>query len=226
MGKRGPQPKGKVKLEWSPEFAYAIGLLVTDGCLSSNGRHILFVSKDLQQIRNFMNCLSLEDIKIGKAVSGYLGKRAYRVQFGDILFYRFLESIGLSSAKSKTIGVVEIPDEYFFDYLRGCFDGDGCFYSYWDPRWRSSHMFYIEFISASKRHMDWLQKELSEKIGLKGHITKDGKGSTYQLKYAKREALAIISKMYYTHGVVCLSRKKIKIEKALAVETKQQKRYS
>lgn len=54
---------------------------------------------------------------------------------------------------------MKIPGKYFFDYLRGCFDGDGCFYSYWDPRWRSSHMFYLEFISASKNHIDWLQKK-------------------------------------------------------------------
>jgi len=29
MGLRGPKPKGKVKLEWSANFAYAIGLLAT-----------------------------------------------------------------------------------------------------------------------------------------------------------------------------------------------------
>jgi hypothetical protein len=226
MGKRGPKPKGKVELKWSPEFAYAIGLLVTDGCLSKNGRHILFVSKDDEQIQNFLDCLYIKDIKIGKTFSGYKGSWAYRVQFGDILFYKFLESIGLTSAKSKTIGRIDIPKEYFFDFLRGCFDGDGCFYSYWDPRWRSSHMFYIEFISASKNHIDWLQSELFVKLGVKGHIGKDGRGATYQMKYAKKEALVIIKKMYYTRRVVCLSRKRVKVEKALAVEKKQQRRYS
>ena len=47
----------------------------------------------------------------------------------------------------------------------------------------------------------------------------------FQLKYAKKEALEIIKKMYYNPKVVCLSRKKIKIEKALKVEEKQQKLY-
>lgn len=46
------KPKGKVKIEWNENFAYAIGLIVTDGSLSIDGRHINFTSKDLEQIQN------------------------------------------------------------------------------------------------------------------------------------------------------------------------------
>jgi hypothetical protein len=28
MGKRGQKPKGKIKIKWSANFAYAIGLLI------------------------------------------------------------------------------------------------------------------------------------------------------------------------------------------------------
>lgn len=226
MGKRGPKPKGKVKIKWSANFAYAIGLLVTDGCLYNNGRHMSLTSKDLEQAENFKKCLGLK-VKIGLKSSGLTKeKKYYHVQFGDVNLYKFLLSIGLSAAKSKTIGGVDIPDEYFFDYLRGCFDGDGCFYSYWDPRWRSSHMFYLEFVSASKKHIVWLQGELEVRIEAKGHITNDGRMRTKQLKYAKKEALEIIKKMYYTPRVICLSRKRLKIKKALEIEKRQQKAYT
>lgn len=225
MKKRGARPKGKVKIEWSSNFAYAIGLIVTDGCLYNDGRHMSLTTKDIQQARNFKKCLGIT-VKIGLKASGSSKeKKYYHVQFGDVNFYKFLESIGLSKAKSKTIGVVDIPTEYFFDYLRGCFDGDGCFYSYWDPRWRSSHMFYMEFISASKSHIDWLQKELEGKINIVGHITRGGKKICYQLKYAKKEAIVVIEKMYYNPTVICLSRKYQKIQKALKVEKKQQLAY-
>lgn len=123
----------KVKIKWSPEFAYAIGLIATDGNLSKDGRHMTLVSKDMEQIENFISCLGLRGQKIGEHMSG-LGKSALRIQFGDVLFHSFLRSIGLTPAKSKTIGPVDIPKKYFFDYLRGCFDGDGYSYSYWDPR--------------------------------------------------------------------------------------------
>ena len=141
MGKRGPKPKGKVKIKWSANFAYAIGLLVTDGCLSTDSRHIVFVSKDKDQIENFLFCLDLKT-KIGKKNRNRKNE-AYQTQFGDVLFFKFLESIGLSQAKSLTVGKIDVPDKYFFDFLRGCFDGDGYSYSYWDPRWRSSFMFYV-----------------------------------------------------------------------------------
>lgn len=212
-------------MKWRPELAYATGLMVTDGNLSSNRRHLTFVSKDMEQIKNFMECLGLK-VKIGETISGYTGRPTHRVQFGDVEFYAFLISIGLMPAKSKIIREVQIPPEYFWDYLRGAFDGDGCFYSYWDPRWRSSHMYYLTFASASKGHISWLREEIYKFLGINGHISKSKhKGSIYSLRYAKKEALVIIKKMYYNRRVVCLSRKKKKIEKALAIEKKQQKLY-
>jgi len=225
MGKRGTKPRGKVKIEWSSNFAYAIGLLVTDGCLYNDERHMSLTTKDIEQAKNFKKCLGIT-VKIGLKSSGSAKEKKYHhVQFGDVKFYNFLLSIGLTQAKSKTIGAIIIPNEYFFDYLRGCFDGDGCFYSYWDPRWRSSHMFYLEFISASKEHVDWLQKEINSRVGVAGHIVSGGR-VCYQLKYAKKEAVVVIRKMYYNPSVTCLSRKKSKIEKALEIERKQQLTYT
>src|SRR4051812_25204854 len=100
MGKRGPQPKGKVQIQWSANFAYAIGLLVADGCLYNDGRHICFVSKDKEQVENYMNCLKI-NAKIGASSSGHKGREAFRVQISDVLFYEFLISVGVTSAKSK-----------------------------------------------------------------------------------------------------------------------------
>jgi len=219
MGKRGPKPKNEINLTWRPELAYAIGLLVTDGNVSKDGRHIIFVSKDIQQINNFNKCLGIKP-KLGRAISGYDGKSAHRVQFGNVIFYNFLLSIGIMPAKSKIISEILLPDKYFFDFLRGCFDGDGCFYSYWDKRWRSSFMFYIEFVSASKKHIDWLRSEVLKKLGISGHVTKGKTSSVYQLKFAKAESLKLLAKLYYNPQVVCLSRKRKKIEEALAVVDK------
>ncbi len=221
----GIKPKGKVKLVWSANFAYAIGLLASDGCLSSDGRHILFVSKDEEQCKNYMKSLGVK-VLVGTTSSGYKNKKAFRVQFSDVLFYRFLLGIGLTPAKSKTIGEIKVPEKYFFDFLRGSFDGDGCFYSYWDKRWKSSHMFYVTFSSASLLHIEWLRKQINKNNNISGHVSKAySESSIYSLRYAKKETLVIIKKMYYNHKVICLGRKKVKIQKALATEEKQQKQY-
>lgn len=217
MGKRGPKPKGKVKIRWSSNFAYAIGLLVSDGCLSSNGRHITLVSKDKEMLINFMKALNIT-AKIGETHSGYKRKRAFRVQFGDVLFYQFLQSIGLMKNKSKVIGKINVPSKYFFDFLRGSFDGDGCTHSYMDPRWRSSFMFYTIFVSASKRHIDWLQLNIKKHIGIKGHVTGSyKKGAVFQLKYAKKESLKVWRKMYHKKDLLSLSRKRLKINAVLRI---------
>jgi hypothetical protein len=58
MAKRGRKPK-RTSIEWSHEFSYAIGLISTDGSLSSDGRHIVMVSKDLEQLINIKQCLRI-----------------------------------------------------------------------------------------------------------------------------------------------------------------------
>ncbi|MEK7604407.1 MAG: hypothetical protein AAB442_01260 [Patescibacteria group bacterium] len=215
MGKSGPKPKGKVKITWSANFAYALGLIASDGCLAG-GRHIVLVSKDTEQLENFMKALAIT-VPIGKTASGYNGNIASKVQFSDVLFYNFLETIGLMPRKSKIIGEIQIPAKYFFDFLRGSFDGDGCTYSYWDPRWKSSFMFYTTFVSASYKHIEWLRDEIHAQLGIRGHLTGDGKRVIFQLKYAKADSLKLLRKMYYSKKVLCLSRKRLKIEKMLGI---------
>ncbi|MEK9194784.1 MAG: LAGLIDADG family homing endonuclease [Patescibacteria group bacterium] len=212
----GKKPKAHISKVWSSDLAYAVGLLATDGSLSRDGRHIDLTSTDKEQLKNLLSCLDIDN-KIGRKFSGSSKKPCWRIQFGDVLFYRFLMDIGLTPAKSKTMGGLTIPHRYFFDVLRGEFDGDGTFYSYWDKRWKSSFMFYVVFISASRDHIEWLRKELFSRLCVNGHITHDDHKSTYQLKYAKREGLQILKNMYYNSDLVCLKRKRLKVEKALGI---------
>src|SRR5665213_3288767 len=214
MGKRGPKPKGKVSLVWSPDLAYAIGLLVTDGSLSKDGRHIVFTSKDKEQIGNFMRALKIENV-IGSTASGYTENRALRVQFGDVIFYRFLLDIGLMPNKSKVINKIKIPSIFFFDFLRGVFDGDGSIYSYMDKRWRSSFMYYVSFASASPEFIQWLQVVIESHLHFRGHITSAKGHATLQLKYAKADSLKLMRRMYASKRSIHLSRKRLNVERIL-----------
>lgn len=213
----GIKPQRKVKIRWSANFAYAIGLITTDGSLSKDGRHISLISKDIIQLKNCLKCLHIK-VKIGIHNAGSdVGSRVFRIQFGDVVFYRFLEEIGLMPNKSKIMGALKIPKKYFFDFLRGHFDGDGSFYSYWDPRWRSSFMYYTAFVSASLKHVGWIREEIFRRLKIKGHITRDGQQSTNQLKFAKKDSLKLLKKLYQTAGCTHLPRKYLKIQKALGI---------
>ena len=215
MTKRGPKPKGKVKIEWSANFAYAIGLIATDGCVSKDGRHVEFTSIDIDQITNLKYCLGISVRTTMK--SNGRGSWAYRLQWSDIPFVVFLDSIGIFPAKSLIMSEVKIPEQYFFDFLRGCMDGDGSSYGYWDKRWKSSYMFYIEVSSASLKFIDWLKYCIKSMSGVVGHVTRSrGHNVCYQLKYSKHEAVKLYNKMY-SDNCICLARKKLKINGFLAI---------
>ena len=215
MAKRGPKPSGKVKIKWSPEFAYAIGLLTADGCLSKDGRHIDLTSKDRAQIVLFKKCLGLTTKVSAKNSSA--GNKAYHTQFGDVLFYRFLESIGLTPAKSKTISSVLVPSQYFLDFLRGYFDGDGSSYSYYDPTYKKSYRFYISFTSASPTFFDWLRAEIDNVLGIHGYLGYNRNNPYVQLKFSKKETLLLAEGMYYAKDLPCLKRKHLKIMKSMRI---------
>jgi hypothetical protein len=136
------------------------------------------------------------------------------IQFGNVGLYNWLTGIGLTPRKSLTLGPIDVPKQYFIDFARGCFDGDGTIYSYMDPRWANSHMFYISYVSASKNFTDWLQNQFKDTINIRGHIvtTKHKtKHTIYQLRFAKKESLVLIKKMYYSKQIPCLERKRNKI---------------
>lgn len=219
MGKRGPQPyKGTPIHRWTHKLAYAVGLITTDGCLSSDGRHIDFTSKDKDLVVTFRKCLGLTN-RIGRKTSGYTGKKDYfRVQFGDVRFYAWLIELGLSPHKSKTLGPLKIPDRVFFHFLRGCFDGDGSIYAFWDPRWHSSYMFYTQFVSASRPHLEWLQHTIERLAHARGRIQKTVRA--HQLVFAKAATRVISQKMYPRSDVPHLERKLRKTLKIFATDEK------
>lgn len=223
MGKRGPKPKGKVKIAWSRNFAYAIGLIVTDGNLSPDGRHISFTSIDKEMVDNYQKALKISYNYCMKGPKTDPVKKYYVIQIGDVLFYKFLQSIGLTPNKSKTIGEINIPIKYIRDFLRGSFDGDGCSYSYWDKRWKSSFLLYLSFCSASEKHIMWLKSIIYEHIGIKGHISKSKKRSYYQLRFAKNESIKLFNYMYKDKKSLYLSRKYLKIRECLAIVKLQDK---
>jgi hypothetical protein len=206
-----------IGIRWNSNLAYAIGLIATDGCLSKDGRHIDFTSKDLEQINNFLKAInSSKTIKIGTKYSSYNPTGIYyHVQFSNVRLYRFLIDIGLTPNKSKTLGILKIPNKYFIDFLRGSLDGDGCTYSYSDPRWKSSFQLYTRFISASREHLEWLNSQIILLYGIKGTINLNGRA--YSLEFAKYNSLILLKRIYYKKKLIYLKRKYSKIIKALSI---------
>lgn len=197
------KPRGKVKIEWSVDFAYAIGLITSDGNLSSDGRHINFTSYDYELVQHFKIILNLTNTIGKKARGGSREKKYFVIQFGDVLFYKFLNSIGLTANKSKSIGQLSIPEEFFFDFFRGCLDGDGSINTFKHPE--SIHpQLRVRLCSASKRFLEWLQREFLKR-GISGYINKTR--DIYSLIFATESSRKVIFQIYYPDVQYFLQRK-------------------
>lgn len=194
----------KVIYSWTPDIAYLVGLFASDGCLINDNRHLNITSKDLEIITITKSILNI-NVKVVTKISGY-GGQAYHLSFSNVALYDFLLKIGLTPAKSKTIGSILVPDEYYADFFRGYFDGDGTIYGYWDTRWRSSLMYYTEIISASPSFLVWLQAQNVRLFNTSPGKIKPGTRAD-KLSYAKTDSQLLFKRIYYRTDLPKLTRK-------------------
>ena len=107
--------------DWTPELAYIVGLMVTDGNLSKDKRHMSMRSSDLDLLNTFKICLNLKN-KISQTKNdGYAKRPCYRIQFGNVQLFQWFEQIGIFPNKTYTIGEIKIPDKYFRDFFKRAF---------------------------------------------------------------------------------------------------------
>lgn len=200
---------------WTAAIAYAVGLLATDGNLRQDGRHLAMTSKDADVLVTFRRCLRLR-ASITPTMSG-LGRWYWHIQWSDRMLHEWLVGIGLTPAKSLTLGPLAIPDECFADFFRGCIDGDGSICTYTDryhtpknPRYVYQRL-YVSLVSASPAFVRWLQERVEALTGLRGsvgHTRRKGKRTMWHVRYAKNESIALLRWMYYARGLPALIRKR------------------
>jgi len=202
--------KKTIDTTWSPSFAYTIGIIATDGNLSPDGRHINITSKDSQLLETIKSIMNLKN-KIGRKGSGSsVGKKYFCLQFGNIDFYRFLLQIGLTPAKSKTLGALSIPDAYFFDFFRGCIDGDGSISITFHPESKHPQL-KIRLVSASEAFVLWIKETITRQLEMMGGWIYKSPQKMYTLSYGKADSIRLINSMY-GYNVPCLERKRILAE--------------
>ena len=213
---RGPFVDRDRNFVWSPELAYAVGLIATDGNLSPDGRHITVTSKDRDLLETLRDCLSITT----SITASFNPRMVYRLAWSDRYFYDCLLSIGLMPAKSLRLGPLTIPDAYLADFMRGCVDGDGSIITYTDryntvksEKYIYERLFVV-LVSASGPFLDWVQASIMRLTGLHGACFSrepgNGRNTMWTLKFAKYDSIRLLNWMYYTPTLPCLARKRAK----------------
>lgn len=208
------------KIIWTENIAYAVGVIASDGNLSKSRKRVQLKCADFELVSNLKKSLNIkEDIKTTKTKTG---RTHYYIMFTQPAFYDFLISIGIGPKKSHSIKHVLVPKKFFNDFLRGLFDGDGTFYTFWDTRWKNSFGYQISFSSASKAFISWLKKENTKNFSVKGFIRK-GK-NVYNLRYVKGDTRNLFKMMYYDKRSLSLARKRVKMIEAFKKEEDMKKK--
>lgn len=107
---------------WTPQMAWVLGLLYTDGHIEQTGHKVCLTSNDLVVLHNVRELL------------GYTGpiRKVNSTKAGRITICRKtlcddLRRLGMFPAKSNSVTFPAMPDSMVRHFLRGCWDGDGCF---------------------------------------------------------------------------------------------------
>lgn len=187
-----PQKRKDLKIEGA-NLWYLVGLIATDGCLCSDGRHIDITSKDFQFLQAIKDTAGIKN-RIGTKYNGK-NQKCFHIQVGNKNLYEFLLSIGLTQNKSLTLSALDIPNQYFVDFLRGVIDGDGCIRSWIHPTNRGEQ-WSLRIYSGSKEFIDWLNHTITWLLEVYGKIHKNG-DSVWVLKYGKMAAREIARQCYY-----------------------------
>jgi hypothetical protein len=122
-------------------------------------------------------------------------QKYFHIQIGNKNFYDFLLSIGLSQNKSLTLGALEIPNQYFVDFLRGVIDGDGCIRGWIHPT-NQREQWSLRIYSGSEEFIKWLNSATEQLLKVFGKIHKNA-SNTWVLKYGKMVAKEISRQCYY-----------------------------
>jgi hypothetical protein len=221
----GPRSAGQAAsgpLPWTADRAYAVGLIATDGNLSRKAGRLTITSNDVDLLSTVRRRLDL-CAPIRPHRGGY-GYRCHRLAWSDIRFYNWLLDLGLTPAKSLTLGPLAIPDNYFADFLRGCIDGDGSVLVYTD-RYHSDknaryvyERLYVSLVSASPAFVSWIQASAHHLLGVRGAISRTSGGerrAIWKVRYAKEESICLLRAIYYAPDVCCLWRKRAVAERFL-----------
>lgn len=195
---------------WSADMAYILGFLYADGNIVQTKRGTHFValySADKEILEAVLRCFqSNHRLGARKSLTGCV----YRIQIGSKEWFKDLGELGLFPNKTKRMQLPVLPAQFFGDFVRGYFDGDGNVWTGFIHKDRASpsSTLRVSFTSGSPEYLLSLLEALKLR-GIAGGSIFDSKIRHFsRLTFSLRDALKLYEIMYNAPHKLYLKRKK------------------
>lgn len=187
----------------SSEKAYWLGFIVADGCIINNASDmklsVTLCIDDIEHLRKLANEIC-PDIKISETQTFLKATGKYYNMCGIRFYNRHLINslmkLGVDERKSLKEVYPIIPEEFDRDFIRGEFDGDGCF-SICNGR---PHVTMI----GSEELINSVRDKLIKHLGIDAKIRRDKK--LFVITYTSSKAEKFMNWIYENKDI-CLDRK-------------------
>lgn len=211
---------------WSPEMAYILGFTAADGCIRVNTEPVYKENGSIVSYRGIYQVTwSATDYDVLEFIKKELDA-SYEIRERPVKYYEKygytdvkpqwyitinskemvsdLALLGILPSKSKTIEFISYPKEYMQHFIRGVFDGDGC----WALDIAHTRPHPRAFItSGSKSFLDGIGDFLRKELGIIPKIYKN-KRDVFNLCYGGPEVAALA---HYLNSGFMISRKREKM---------------
>lgn len=125
MNSTGQPRKRKVNEDffkvWSNEMAWVLGMFLTDGCMSGSSFSISFAQKDTSILDKIEKAMDADCYRTIPTET----RNTPSIVINSKKIYNDLLELGMSPAKSLTVGMTDVPEEFMPSFVRGVIDGDG-----------------------------------------------------------------------------------------------------
>lgn len=142
----------------SNDKAYWLGFICADGNINKNNNKVSLISKDLEVIEGFKECIGAEhaiskretfDKRTNKTYTGY------SIQIGNEIFTNHLINLGVTSNKTDVLEFPNIDKKYYPYFIAGLFDGDG------SVSWAGENKNYLKLnLITTKEIIDFMVKNI------------------------------------------------------------------
>lgn len=203
---------------------YLLGAFMTDGHIiwSNNSYGAFLTSNDKEWLFIIGNLLCDTPSIINSKTSN-----ASTLCLTNIEIAEWFITKGCTPSKSLTLQFPIVPQQYLVDFIRGCWDGDGCLCIY-RAKDRKIPRIYSYISSASEEFVKQFQKALLT-LDIKSTINKCklcnsiirgrpilAKHNLYRLHLSKENTIKLC-KLIYQEDKICLNRKQNKAHQILSI---------